>query len=228
MDSVIETYRQYYGNKLTHVFTRGSVAKGQAVDNISDIDSFACVADGIEPVNYYESAIKKQYPFCAGVEFQAYTPSELPLDDWLIIQSLCIYGEPPQQPKIKPGNDMVRHANNVFLMAKSAQKKSLVLQKTSDEEKRKDYCVWLMKQILRTGVELTYERSGRFTRDLWLCYKDFSEYYPDAAKVMYQVLYLALNPTVDLDQIDKARLSMVSFLQDEAVHLGIAKAPCHP
>ncbi|MEZ4103239.1 MAG: hypothetical protein R3B55_01620 [Candidatus Paceibacterota bacterium] len=84
------------------------------------------------------------------------------------------------------------------------------------EEDIKNKCVWLMKNILRSGFEITMERSKRYTRDLYLCYKDFSEYYPEKEKIMREVLDLALNPISDKEKILEIKDKITPFLLEEA------------
>jgi len=43
VEMVSDAYRKHFGENLHSVYIRGSVAKGEAIDNISDIDSFAIV-----------------------------------------------------------------------------------------------------------------------------------------------------------------------------------------
>ena len=232
VDRVAKAYQEVYGDALTHVFIRGSVAKGMAIEDLSDIDSFclinvANIPDVGEEFRILDNHIRVEFPFCEGVEFQTYCESDLPLDDSLIIQSLCIFGDVPFAPKIKPGKAMIRNATGVFPRMQRSEEKGIVLHQSGTPESIQAQCVWLMKEILRVGVELTYERSGRFTRDLYLCWKDFSEYYPAHDDSMRYVLYLALNPTTSMDKIDVVRNELVPFLQQEAVRLDIAQPTNH-
>jgi hypothetical protein len=43
VEKVTDAYRKHFGTDLHSVYIRGSVAKGQAIHNVSDIDSFAVV-----------------------------------------------------------------------------------------------------------------------------------------------------------------------------------------
>jgi hypothetical protein len=47
---------------------------------------------------------------------------------------------------------------------------------------------WISKRIVRSGFEVTMKRTDRVTRDLYLCYEQFSMFYPEHARQMYQVL----------------------------------------
>ena len=52
IDAVSTSYQKIFGDKLKNVYIRGSVAKGQAVDNVSDIDTFAYVDLEKEDINF--------------------------------------------------------------------------------------------------------------------------------------------------------------------------------
>jgi hypothetical protein len=58
-------------------------------------------------------------------------------------------------------------------------------------------CQEIMKLILRSGFELVMRRVGKYTPDLYICYRDFSKYYPQKSTEMRQVLDWFLNPISD-------------------------------
>jgi hypothetical protein len=225
IQATLDFYKETFGEDLHAFFIRGSVAKGQAVDGISDLDTLAYVRnreqyDDLDTAEFRHS-MPRRFPFVEGVEI-LYKPVEAIQDDgWLLIQALQLYGEPIAQPRVKPGNEMISNAKNIIARMQSSAEKIEALKEHPDPNKISMHCVWLMKEFLRIGVQLTYSRSGRFTRDLYLCYKDFAEYYPEQAENMYEVLDLALNPTEDLSQIIVVRESVLPFLQAECTKLGI-------
>lgn len=197
IEGLVEACKEHYGEKLKNVYIRGSVAKGEAVENISDLDSFLYVEIEENEINYdwadkVENEISGKYPFINGVEIAIETVQKSEKDYILLNQSLCVYGTPVEIPKLKPGKEMAIHAPAI----KNRIEKSLsFLEKEENENKIKNHCVWAMKGILRTGFEITMERSKKYTRDLYKCYETFSEYYPEKEPDMRNVLDLALNPT---------------------------------
>lgn len=46
---------------------------------------------------------------------------------------------------------------------------------------------------MRSGLEITMNRCSRFTRDLFLCFEQFSELYPSYKDEMWRVLQNCLN-----------------------------------
>ncbi|MCF7831637.1 MAG: nucleotidyltransferase domain-containing protein [Candidatus Pacebacteria bacterium] len=200
IQDVINLYKEKYGDALKQVYLRGSVAKGQAIPYISDLDTFAYVDESAEYLKEnstnrkMRAHIEEKYDFVNNIEMSADPLSIIEEDYILLNQSVCIYGKPLVIPKMKPGKEMVSHAPNFHNRLVKYKK---FLAEESDDEEMKKFCTWVMKGFLRTGFELTMERSKRYTRDLYLCYKDFSEYYPEKESEMHQVLHLALNPTTD-------------------------------
>lgn len=72
-----------------------------------------------------------------------------------------------------------------------------------------------MKGLIRVGMELVIERSGKYTRDLYPCYEAFSEYYPDREADMREALYYALNPTSDMQVLKRIADTLGQFLLEE-------------
>lgn len=205
VDDIVEVYKKAYGENLKQVYIRGSVAKGEAVKGISDIDTFAYVDLSPEYLkeNNTNREIRKdlveKYQFVEDIEMGAFPLSEIPDDYITLNQSICVYGKPIEIPRMKPGKEMAIHSPNFHNRFVWFEK--FLAKKSEPEEEIKKGCVWLMKGLLRVGFELTMERSGKYTRDLYRCYETFSEYYPEKEAEMREVLHLALNPTSDKNKI---------------------------
>lgn len=205
LNEMVKVYRAKYGKNLHSVYVRGTVAKGEAIDGISDLDTFAIVHEGEEEVQPEWSkeprdALVAIYPFCTGIEcivlplasLQKIKPPKN-INPWqrlIKTQSLCVYGKDltPTIPPIKPGLEMVSHL--------------FTLQEDLPEEKElatfgKKDCTWLMKRIVRSGFELVMEKSQTFTRDLYPCYAQFARFYPEKEAEMRRALELAVFPTDD-------------------------------
>lgn len=203
IDSLIEAYKNQYSEKLKNVYIRGSVAKGEAIENVSDLDSFAYVEIEKEKINYdwvdtVEKDLKEKYPFVEGFEISLSPIGSEKQDSIILNQSLCVYGTPVEIPKQKPGKDLAIHAPAI----QNRLTKSLrFLEKEDNPENIKNHCVWAMKGLLRIGFEITMERSKKYTRDLYRCYETFSEYYPEKESEMKKILYLALNPTENKEEL---------------------------
>jgi len=218
VDEVLNVYKRIYKTNLLNVYIRGSVAKGQAVENISDIDTFAYVdlqKDKIDATwrNKEEKIIIENYPFVGGVEFGV-SPIDSAINDQIILnQSFCIYGEPVDVSNLKIDKNLAIHAPSFVSRIKRF---NTFYQQDKTSEEIMGHCVWQMKGIIRTGAELVIERSGKYTRDLYRCYEVFSEYYPEKEDEMRVALELALNPTEDKKKIKEVMDGIGAWLLSES------------
>ncbi len=214
---VIEVYKQTYGKDLINVYIRGSVAKGEATEGVSDLDSFAFVNISSENIQYkwmreMRRELMAKYPFTTDIEFDILPKDQSVKKAILLIQSLCVYGKPIVLSKLKVGLGMALHAPNFSVRMKHAGEK---LEKENDPKKLQVICTWIMKGLLRTGFEITMDRSQTYTRDLYPCYKTFSEFYPEQETQMREVLYYALNPTSDKEHIESILNNFGTWLLKE-------------
>ncbi len=217
VDDVIQIYRKQFGDKLKNVYIRGSVATGQAIKDVSDLDTFAYVDLEKEEIEKgwaknINSELKNKYPFITYIEFNARPISNYKNESFKLNKAVSVYGDALDVMKMRPGKDMIRH------IQKLAEKTELLEKQLnqSTPTELKNYCDFYMKEILRSGFDITMERSKRYTRDLYLCYKDFSEYYPEKESQMREVLYYALNPTSDKLKIVQIKESIVPWLLEES------------
>ena len=222
-DQLILAYQKQFGKKLHSVYVRGSVARGQAIDGISDVDSMALVLLDKEQIkNGWRKVVGREietlFPFCAGVELVVCPLQSLQTDAVLRLmlktQSVCVFGEDisPQLPKMKLGRDTIVHA---FKLKNTLRTAELFLQTHHGTKAVKQKCRWIMKMLLRTGCELVMERSGKYTRDLYPCYQLFSALYPNHQSEMYRVLTYALFPTDDAKEILKLLKGFGTWLGGE-------------
>jgi hypothetical protein len=197
------------------------VAKGEAIEEVSDVDTFAYV--NLSPQEIDEKskdikeariAIDKKYPFVGGVEIiiKPVEDNERRSNVVFLNQALCIYGDPIDYQKLRPGKDMVLHALNINKRIKYINE---FVKEDHSDGGIKNVCVWAMKGLLRSGCEVVMERSGKYTRDLYPCYEVFSEYYPMKEPEMREVLELALNPTSDKKKIKEKMDTLGNWLQKE-------------
>jgi DNA-binding HxlR family transcriptional regulator len=204
LDDTIAAYRQHYGEHLKAVYVRGSVAKGQAIPNMSDVDTLAVLDtdkfDREWRETFYDE-IQQKYPFTTGVEIFTISLNTLfdqPNMRFLLkTQCLCVWGEDYTSllPAYRPGRDAFAH---LPILHKDI---NLVKQEIPDFMQdplgMKELCGWIMRRIVRTGLELIGEDARVFTRDLYPCYEHFARYYPARAAEMYRALELAVFPTSD-------------------------------
>ena len=221
LEIIVKTYQQKLGESLISVYVRGSVARNLAIDNISDLDTFALVKPAFanqkirwQTVDFEEEtfyAINEKYSFFCNLEMNIATFDDDFLASKLAMvvktQSLLLFGQDiAKQIKNYTANEkMILNLNwlagdlTAFLVIKA---KHFEL---------KD-CQKIMKVILRSGFELVIERVGKFSPDLYICYRDFSKYYPKAEQEMRQALDWFLNPILDKKILDNFVKKFSSWL----------------
>jgi hypothetical protein len=74
---------------------------------------------------------------------------------------------------------------------------------------------WFSRRIVRSGFEVTMDRSDGFSRDLYLCHEHYSKFYPERSEQMHRVLNNCLNGEDDLAQYEE----LVTFLAQESPRL---------
>jgi len=219
-----EEYIARFGPALHSLYIRGSVPKGKAIDDISDLDTFAVVNLKEEEIDIswwreLNEKIKQKYPFVEGVEIVA-----IPLDEFeksrgdkimVKTQSLCLHGINLADtiPSYRVGFETTQHIQSI---GKKVGDTLTWLQEDKSEEKIVKKCGWIMKQLLRSASELVMERSGKYTRDLYPCYEIFSEFYPGKKDEMYKVLELAIYPTKDKYLISEVVSGIGKWVAGEA------------
>ncbi len=185
------------------VYLRGSIPRGLAIENISDADFMYFSETGFDQADIeLEKAVETKFPFVKGVEFsrlnratfdKVRVPQQRPYFHMLLkTQCLFLVGDDIVRD-IEPfriGPEMVSH---VFSLEAefSRLRHWLNGSRKSGAEQAMDQ--WFSRRIVRSGFEITVDRSDRFTRDLYLCYEQFAAFYPDRAEEMFGVLVNCLN-----------------------------------
>ena len=217
VEACVLEYKKEYGDDLVSVYIRGSVAKGKAVEGLADLDTFAFVD---LPDNKIDNSwrkkskekLKKKFPFCEGFEITAYSKKTIKDKNIkiILIQACCVYGKEFKEPKLKIGKSTILHGR----VSNSIKHMKKVIVADISKNKKKIWCAWFAKRILRTGFELTMTREKKYTRDLYLCYKTFSKYYPQYEKKTKEVLNLSLNRTSSSKKIE-SMFEIAEFIEEE-------------
>lgn len=219
LEEYIKACKDLYGDDLVSVYVRGSVAKGEAIDEISDLDAFVVLKDDYTKpdeglVSEKRDFMAKKFPFVNGFEFGEYTEAGVRNEDLLINQSLLFFGKKIEVPKTKLSKDMAWHAPN--FQSRHNKLISFLEEENPSNERIKNRVEWLGKGIVRAGLEILIEKSGKYTRDLYPCYQVFSEYYPGQEPQMRAVLDVVLNPNVVQEKAKEVLLPMSQFILEES------------
>lgn len=221
---IVEAYHLNIGEALKAIYVRGSVAKGEAVKGFSDIDMFALVKPNFseKPIRWktadfqkvLEQQLQRKYSFVKAIEcnIATYQTAFLTSNLAMVIQtqSLCVWGEdvssliPPYQP-----NEQLR-LNSKWLKEDIQAFKNLSTVAYQPEDGQA-----MLKILLRVGFELVMPQVGKFTNDLYLCYRDFSIYYPKYEADMRQCLFWYLNPPSQKQDLEKVVYRIGAFLSEK-------------
>ena len=216
-----EKVQQKLGESLHSYWLRGSLARGTAVDGISDIDTFAIVHSD-ESLRWEEAVFKSQlqsqmqtqFPFAGDLELycSAYHTNfaqHYPQLAMIIkTQSLCLIGEDirPNLPSFRPGRAMMLNWRWVEEDLNDFLKKS--------EPKEEDVRA-ICKILIRVSFELVMERENKYTNDLYICCQAFERYYPEQATLIWELLSCFLNPKENKTRTRTLISEIGSFLVHE-------------
>lgn len=230
IDEIVNVYKEHYGDSLHSAYLRGSVAKGKAIDNISDIDTFAIVSlpkDEIDRtwVTEFRNSMADKFPFVKGVEMII-----TPLDGFesrrgqqilIKTQSICLFGSnlADDVASFKSGSNTIQHLQH---LEKDIDEILEELLPQKDSKQILNDCSWIMKRVVRGGFELVMKRSGLYTRDLYPCYEGFAKYYPEKKSEMYRALELAVCPTIEANEIITTLNNIGKFVVQEATTIQIS------
>jgi uncharacterized protein len=184
------------------VYVRGSVPRGLALEDVSDLDViYISESEQAEAERGIQEQAREKFPFVPKIEFLRLTdetfnrivpPRRTPYFHMLLkTQSLFMAGSDVTRfiTPFRPGPEMVSHA---FGLPKTYAE---TLQRLHDDPPADETEIrqWFSRRLVRAGFEITLNRQLRFTRDLYLCWEQFAEFYPDYKTRMYEALVNSLN-----------------------------------
>lgn len=222
VEEIKNTYLKHLGDLVHSIYVRGTVSRGEAIEKISDIDTFAVITKKPEEIDRSwiretRKELEKKFNFSTGVEFGFVAYSELFDGDELFndrftikTQSACVYGDDLAQkiPPFRADEQTASHFHRNLKKVLENAKKGVA--DNHDKEDIKEWCRWVMKRIIRAGFVLVMDKEQAFTRDLYPSYELFSKHFPEQEPKMKMALDFAINPTDNAERI-------TNFLDDFGV-----------
>jgi uncharacterized protein len=213
---------------IRSVYIRGSIPRGLAIENISDADFIYFSETKCEPADIeLERIVEAKFAFVKGLElfrldcasFNNIRPSQERPYFHMLLKTQCLFlaGDDIARD-IKPfriGPEMVSH---VFLLEREFSRLPRLLEQGRKSGVEQSMRQWFSRKIVRSGFEVTMDRSNCFTRDLYLCYEQFARLYPAYSEQMFRVLVNCLNGGESPLQYGE----LVAFLVGESAHLHAA------
>ena len=227
------------GNSLHSIYLTGSVPRGVAEINKSDLDVFAILNPGASDENTALKAINESIKkvlqatdVVSKVDIElwrfeevfpdANSINEIQIKNTLSIfdiilknSSLCSYGDDlsahilPIKPDASLANDEL-----IMIHQDIAQARQEISKATSEEEV-KYWCKRVMKNIIRAGFCLCMPIIQEQTREITLCADVFSKHYPDLKEFVRKTMYWIKSPSGNQQEVLK-------FLNDD-VNLFLSK-----
>lgn len=216
---VVEEVKNFYiknlGDIVLSIYVRGSVSRGEAIKNISDVDTFAIISKDIKDIDRSwvketQKSLKEKFPFVEGIEFGFIYYENLFSSDSEFInrftiktQSICIYGEDIAfkiesfRPDEKTVRQIISHAN----LRRALENAKNKITQSSSVDDIGYWCRFAMKRIIRAGFLLVMDQEKVFTRDLYPSYQLFSKYFPEHETKMKKALEWAINPIDNAGEI---------------------------
>ena len=200
LNYLVKQVKNHFGTQLHSLYLRGSLASGNPVNGLSDVDLFAMVHskekrrwESVEAAKEWASYCAKHFSVFHDLDFRisSYSPHwavENPSLAFVMqTQSLCLYGD-DLRDRIPPYK-----ITDVPLLALKWLRADL-----DDLYKKKEWsaadCREICKLLLRAAFDLVMEKDGRYTNSLYFCWRSFSHYYPEKEKVFKALLSDYLNP----------------------------------
>ncbi len=185
------------------VYLRGSIPRGLAIEGISDADFLYVSENNFDRADIeLAQSVEARFDFVKGLELfrldrsafdKIRPPQRRPYYHMLLkTQCLLLAGE-DIATDIAPfaiGIDMVSH---VFALAAEFARLPKLVKQARNRGVEQAMHQWFSRRIVRSGFEITMDRSDRFTRDLYLCHEQFAEFNPNRATQMFRVLINSLN-----------------------------------
>jgi hypothetical protein len=208
-----ETCMQLWSNRLGGLYLRGSVPRGLAIPQVSDLDSFAILdgeitATDINLAQNISTNLKKRYLFCHKIELILLNLTGIYQTHsvWPAIlqtKSLPIFEKDSfsflELPKVKPGVSLINYAytwetdlcqtlDDLAILSPNDLNYAGFVRKK---------CGWITRRMIRTGFELVMEQDQSYTPDLYYCYHRFSAYFSWQQAAMKKALELAIAPSAN-------------------------------
>jgi uncharacterized protein len=210
------------------VYLRGSIARGLAIENVSDADFMYFSETSYDAADIeLEKAVAAKFPVAKDLELSRLDRATFDkIDPWrerpyfhMLLKTQCLFlAGDDIASDIAPfriGPEMVCH---VFSLPGDFARLPRLLQEGRNGGVEQAMWQWFSRRIVRSGFEITMDRSDRFTRDLYLCYEQFAAFYPERAEPMFRVLVNCLNGKESPLQYGE----LVAFLAAEGARLTAA------
>lgn len=209
-------YTGNIANDIHSVYVTGSVARGLAVEGVSNLNMIALLTEAADAdlvlrdwIVPAEEALLAKYPSLSDVILELWPynyvfadPERFSIGAFIIkTHSVCVWGSDvtPELPDYRVDAAI---ANDDLVQIKlDVDEAVMKIKRNSKPENVAYWCREVMKHILHAGFALVMVDEGVYTRDLDLCYEYFARHYPGHAADMQRALRYAENPSTDAMEV---------------------------
>ncbi len=215
VEELVESYKKNVGAKLVSVYIEGSVALRTAIENKSDLDSFAIVEmneDEIEEahktwVEGERKRIDALFPFQKGVEMHFAPLNELNDKKYfhkkfqMKLMAVCVYGKDfaDEIPPIKLDKETLALIR--VNIARAIGMANEELKSESNPQEMARICTWITKRIVRAGGMLVLWKGDFFTTNVEKNAEVFENAYPEKKEEIEKAFGYVTNPTENKKEI---------------------------
>lgn len=214
VDDANDRVMSHFGDRLQSLYLSGSIPRGLAVQDVSDLDLIMLLYDDMDSGPHDQewertvrSDLVSQYAFLTDAEFSVSTTMDYLSFDMgkvtIKARSCLLYGDDLAQflPEIKVDRNLAK-ALDFQLQRCLDQVKRYLKDRPASELDASD-TRWIMKRIVCSGMTLVLERAGRFSPDLYPQYETFSEFYPEHKASMRRAMEIAINADTNSPEDDQ-------------------------
>jgi uncharacterized protein len=209
VDELVNVYQRHCGDRLHAVYLRGSIPRGCAVSEVSDLDVVGIVhREPQEAFVRWASPVWADgeakhllagYSGLSGIDFAiAHRDLDFPgqnpsLKFVLKTQGLCVHGvdDSLDWPQYKIDRSI---AFNYRWLASEFEEWENTFAQQAPSTAKTSFLQSFAKTVVRAGFELVMEREGKFTVDLYPSFVSFGRHYPQSKHLMEAALLSFLNP----------------------------------
>jgi len=223
INEILVSFRKNYSAYIESIYLRGSVARGTAVKNRSNINVVVIIdencAEFIEndkKILKIKDDILNKFDFVLDIDLLFVPLTSINEDLWSLfidafpIYSIKDYHLPIINKKIDSG--LLMHLYKLEVYGKILN--DCELEKLEKKEICK-ICKCLMKILIRSGMNLTLSRELKYSKDLYPCFSVFCKYYPQKKEEMEMVFNLFIDPIDDPIKIKEINNSFGAWILEE-------------
>jgi len=223
VNELLDFFKKKYSAYIEHIFLRGSVARGTAVKNKSNINIVVVVDDNCsqfiekdEEIPNIKKLILNKFNFVYDVDLIFIPLKNVNENLWsLFIDAVPIYTVGKDFRLItntKIDLDLLTHLNKLENYGKMLN--DFDFEKLKKKEICK-ICKCTMKILICSGMNLTLSRELKYSKDLFPCFSVFCKYYPEKKEEMEMVFNLFIDPINDPTKIKEISNTLGAWIVKE-------------